>query len=174
MLCISGGDEEALAAADVGVGILDGSGCCGCWSADLVGGPGLEDAWRVLRVVAAARPLSERVVHVAQAATALGVLLALVGGRKRGKTHALAPVHTSALVGLGQGARAGRRATRARPPKPVVHVQWHALDPADVLDRLGEATGDGSDRRSLRWALEQAGESARALADKPVLRAYKA
>ena len=38
-------------------------------------------------------------------------LLALVGGRRRGgKTHALAPVHTSALLGLYQGARAGRGA----------------------------------------------------------------
>ena len=169
VLCVSGGDEEALAAADVGVGVLGESGGCGCWSADLVGGPGLEDAWRVLRVVAAARPLSQRVVHLAQAATALGVLLALVGGRRRGKTHALAPVHTSALVGLFQGARAGHGATRGRAPAPAVHVQWHALDPDDVLDRLSEAASNGR-RRSVRRTLAEVGERGRALADKPLPR----
>jgi cation-transporting ATPase I len=169
VLCISGGDEEALAAADVGVGVLDDGGSCACWSADLVGGPGLEDAWHVLRVVAAARPLSQRVVHVAQAATALGVLLALVGGRKRGKTHALAPVHTSALLGLAQGARAGHRATRGRAPVPVAHVQWHALDPGDVLGRLSEAT-DARGGRSLRRNLAEGAELARSLADKPLPR----
>jgi cation-transporting ATPase I len=168
VLCISGSDEEALAAADVGVGVLDGGGTCACWSADLVGGPGLEDAWHVLRVVGAARPLSQRVVHVAQAATALGVLLALVGGRKRGKTHALAPVHTSALLGLAQGARAGQRATRGRAPAPVAHVQWHALDPGDVLGRLSEASDVRG--RSLRRNLAEGAELVRALADKPLPR----
>ena len=123
----------------------------------------------MLRVVAAARPLSQRVVHVAQAATALGVLLALVGGRRRGKTHALAPVHTSALVGLFQGARAGHRATRGRAPAPAVHVQWHALDPDDVLDRLSEAASNGR-RRSVRRTLAEVGERGRALADKPLPR----
>src|SRR4051812_3297614 len=173
VLVISGTAEEALDAADVGVGVLADEGGCSAWSADLLCGPGLEDAWRVLGVMAAARPLTQRVVHVAQAATALGTLLALVGGRRRGgRTHALAPVHSSALLGLYQGARAGRRATRRRAPAPVLHVPWHALDPEEVLERLDELSSQTRGRRglSLRRAVRQVGGQARAFARRPLPR----
>jgi cation-transporting ATPase I len=172
VLCISGTAEEALDAADVGVGVLADAGGCSAWSADLLCGPGLEDAWRVLGVMTAARPLTQRVVHVAQAATALGTLLALVGGRRRGgKTHALAPVHTSALLGLYQGARAGRGATRRRTPAPVVHIPWHALDPTEVLERLDELSAQTRDQGlSLHRAVRQLRGQARTFANKPVPR----
>ena len=170
VLCVSATDDEALAAADVGVGLL-GGGTCACWSADLLCGPGLTDAWRVLRVTAAARPLTERVVHLAQSATALGTLLALVGGERGGKTHALAPVHSSALMGLYHGTRTASRATRGRAPAPVVHVAWHALEPVDVLARLAETAavppGDGHGVVALG---RQVAGRARAVADKPLPR----
>ena len=173
VLCITGTAEEALDAADVGVGVLPEGGGCSAWSADLLCGPGLEDAWRLLGVMSAARPLTQRVVHVAQAATALGTLLALVGGRRRsGRTHALAPVHTSALLGLYQGARAARSATRRGSPAPVVHIPWHALDPVDVLERLDEISLQ--DRAAARWSMhaaaQQVGEQARRFANRPVPR----
>ena len=169
VLCITSGDEDALAAADVAVGILVDAGGCSSWSADLLCGPGLEDAWRVLGVLAAARPLTQRVVHVAQAATALGTLLALVGGRRRrGKTHAMAPVHSSALLGIYQGVRVGRRATRQRAPAPVIHIAWHALDPAEVKERLDElSTEEGL---SLERVARQVGGQVRRFANQPVPR----
>jgi cation-transporting ATPase I len=173
VLCITGADEEALDAADVGVGLLAEAGRCSTWSADLLCGPGLEDAWRILGAVAAARPLTQRVVNVAQAATALGTLLALVGGRRGGgKTHALAPVHTSALLGLYQGARAGRSATRRRAPAPFIHVAWHALDPAEVLDRLDELSSQNRAQQglSLRAAVRHVGGLAHRFANRPAPR----
>ena len=169
VLCVSS-EDEALAAADVGVGVV-GEGSCTCWSADLLCGPDLTDIWRVLGVAAGARPLSERAVHLAQSATALGVLLALVGGQRGGKTHALAPVHSSALLGLWHGTRAARRATGGRPPAPIMHVPWHALEPADVLARLDEAAGErGRGGRLVRSAARQVGASARAVAEAPPAR----
>src|SRR3954463_12318177 len=173
VLCVTGTAEEALDAADVGVGVLADAGGCSAWSADLLCGPGLEDAWRVLGVMAAARPLSHRVVHLAQAGTALGTLLALVGGRRRGgKTHALAPVHTSALLGIYQGARAARGATRRRAPAPVIHIPWHALDPAEVLERLDELSTQTRAQQGppLGRAVRRVGGQARSFATRPVPR----
>jgi hypothetical protein len=117
VLLVSGRAGEALAAADVGVAIV-GQGSFGCWSADLLCGPGLEGPSRVLAVTAAARPLSTRVLRFAQAGSSLGTLLAFVGPRRRGgKTYAMAPVHGAALVGLFEGTRAARRATRQHVPR---------------------------------------------------------
>ncbi|MFL6128820.1 MAG: hypothetical protein ACJ73E_07125, partial [Mycobacteriales bacterium] len=160
VLVASSSADEALAVADVGLGVLDG-GACTCWSADVLCGPGLESLWRVLRAVATARPVSERAVQLAQAGSALGVLLALVEGRHRGRSHALSPVYSAALAALVQGTLAGRRVMREPAPAPFLHVPWHALDPVDVLARL-----DGT-----RAQLEDAGSDGpawsrvRALAD---------
>ena len=121
VLCVSATADEALAAADVGVGIV-GQRPAVPWTADLLCGPGLEGGWRVLCVLAAARPLSERVVRLAQAASALATLLTMMGGQRRGGRYALAPVHAAALIGLFEGARAATKATRRRPPVSVVPV----------------------------------------------------
>ena len=169
VLCISGGDEEALAAADVGVGVLDDGGNCACWSADLVGGPGLEG--RVARPARGGRRTSAEPTRRPCGPGGHGARRPARPGRRpqARQDPRLAPVHTSALLGLAQGARAGHRATRGRAPAPVAHVQWHALDPGDVLGRLSEAS-DARGGRSLRRSLAEGAELARALADKPLPR----
>lgn len=115
VLCVSATADEALAAADVGVGVLSERPAAP-WTADLLCGPGLDDVVAILLVVAAARPLSQRVVRLAQVASALSTLLAVTGGR-RGGASALAPVHVAALIGLFEGARAARRASPKRRPQ---------------------------------------------------------
>ena len=135
VLVISASDDASLAAADVGVCVLLENGC-ESWSGDLLCGPDLVDTWRVLRVAADARPVSEAAVRLAKAGSALGTLLALVGGRGGGRSAALAPVYSAGFVALLRGTTVGLRATRQHPPTPVVHVPWHALDPPDVLSRL--------------------------------------
>jgi cation-transporting P-type ATPase I len=140
VLVVSETDDQALAVADVGVAVLGGDACL-CWSADLLCGPGLEDLWRILQATAAARPVSERAVKLAQAGSTLGALLALVGSRRQGRSKAMAPVYGAALVALVQGTVTGMRVTRRPRPPPVAHVPWHALDPLDVLARLDEARG---------------------------------
>jgi len=147
VLVASSSADRALAVADVGIGILDGS-VCTCWSADVLCGPGLEDLWRVLRAVAVARPVSERAVQLAQSGSALGVLLALVGGRRGGRSHALSPVYGTALAALAQGTIAGLRVMREPAPKPFLHVPWHALDPVDVLARLDGTRAQGDEAGS--------------------------
>jgi len=135
VLVVSDTADRALAAADVGVAVL-GGGACTCWSADLLCGPGLEDLWRVLRAVAVARPVSERAVQLAQAGSALGTLLALVGGGRGRTLPTMSPVHTATLMAIVQGTVAGLRIVREPVPPRLMHVPWHALDAVDVLARL--------------------------------------
>jgi len=136
-------DDQALAVADVGVAVLGGDACV-CWSADVLCGPGLEDLWRILRATALARPVSERAVQLAQAGSALGGLLALVGGRGGRRAPVMPPVYGSALISLLQGTVAGFLATRERVPAPVAHVPWHALDAHEVLARLDAARAEAA------------------------------
>ncbi|CAM5382172.1 Cation-translocating P-type ATPase OS=Streptomyces antimycoticus OX=68175 GN=SSPO_015960 PE=4 SV=1 [Streptomyces antimycoticus] len=51
VLLISGEDDEALGAADLGVAVTARGEGRVCWSADLICGPGLLHAWRVLRAL---------------------------------------------------------------------------------------------------------------------------
>ncbi|MFJ8787816.1 heavy metal translocating P-type ATPase [Streptomyces sp. NPDC102462] len=111
VLVVSGTDAEALATADVAVAVPGEPGAEASWSADLVSLNGLEDAWRVLRAVTAARTVSQRSVRLAFAASALGVLLSLLG-RRRGVLHALTPMHIASLIALLWAAATARRAAR--------------------------------------------------------------
>jgi cation-transporting ATPase I len=139
--------DTALAAADVGVAVLGGD-ICTSWSADLVCGPGLIGAWRILAAAEVARSVSERGVRLAQAGSALGELLALVGGGSGGSTHAMAPVYGAALTSLVQGTVAGLTSTHRPEPAAVTHVPWHAMDAEDVLSRLdGRRSDDAPEER---------------------------
>jgi cation-transporting ATPase I len=168
VLVVSDTDDQALAVADVGVAVLGGEACV-CWSADVLCGQvrradgssdgppspatdiGLENVWRVLRATAAAGPVSERAVRLAQAGSALGELLALVGGRRGGPTHALTPVYGAALLALAHGTVAGLSATRGQVPAPVTHVQWHAMDPLEVLARLDSSRAEQDGAPDPGW-----------------------
>jgi cation-transporting P-type ATPase I len=114
VLVLSGVADDALAAADVGVAVV-GQESSVCWSADLLCGPGLDDAWRILLLTAEARPLSEHVVRLSQAGSALGTLLTLMPIRPG--TFASAPVYGAAVLGLVQGTWAARSATRRPVPR---------------------------------------------------------
>ncbi|MFL6051881.1 MAG: hypothetical protein ACJ72W_03030 [Actinoallomurus sp.] len=113
VLVVSEFDCTALSAADVGVAV-PASGRSECWSADLVCRADAGDVFSILRAVAAARPVSERGVRLAQAGSALGVLLALLGHRRWGRLRAVTPVYLAAFMALVWGAAAGLRATTHR------------------------------------------------------------
>jgi cation-transporting P-type ATPase I len=140
VLAISRADPDALAAADVGVSV-DRRGAGIGWSADLVCGPDLVPLWRILRVTAAARPVSEHTVRLAKASATLGVLLAMVGGRGRRRSPATAPVYTAAFVALTVGTAGALRAASGPAPAAIRHVPWHALEPSEVVARLAATNG---------------------------------
>ena len=138
VLAVSASDDEALDAADVGVGVLPGAHGV-CWSADLICGPGLGEAWRVLRAVPAARRVSHRAARFALGGSALGGLLVAVGAGSRTGRAGLAPVHSGALVALLSGAASARFAARQPEPEPLPRAAWHAMTAENAAARLWEA-----------------------------------
>ncbi len=142
--------ENGAERANGGKPDLGGDGCV-CWSAHLLCGPGLEDVWRVLRAVAAARAVSQRAVRLAKSGSALSGLLAVVGKRRAGRRPGLTPVYGAALLALIQGTAAGLTVTRQPVPPPVAHVPWHALDQSQVLARLAEARDDAARPPPVGW-----------------------
>ncbi|QKW38047.1 cation-translocating P-type ATPase [Actinomadura sp. NAK00032] len=145
VLAFSSGRSEALDAADVGVGVLRGHGLAD-WRADLVCGPGLAEAWRLLDAVPAARRASERSAQLALSASALGALL--IAGRPRrparrgplsritGTWRDVPPVHAAALSAMFANAVGARRLNHRPLPPPVVRDAWHALTAAEAYRRL--------------------------------------
>lgn len=112
---------EALAAADVALGVLPGQGVPP-WCADVLLAD-LAAAWRVLHALPAARSASHRGVEIAIGATALGSLLMLPGVRGRGP----GPVTTGAAAGALSGYWLARRAVDAAVPRPAAVHEWHAM-----------------------------------------------
>ena len=112
---------EALAAADVALGVLPGQGVPP-WCADVLL-TDLAAAWRVLHALPAARSASHRGVEIATGATALGSLLMLPGVRGSGP----GPVTTGAAAGALSGYWLARRAVDAAVPRPAAVHEWHAM-----------------------------------------------
>lgn len=145
VLLVSGGDEAALAAADVGVAVLppaaDGSGpdASRCWSADLISGPGLAEAWRIVSAVPTAKAVSRRSSRLALGGAALGALLTVRGGRRRNTRVPriqVSPVYSAASVAVLAGAYSGLRCGRLEPPEGTSRAPWHALAGQDAYNRL--------------------------------------
>ena len=135
VVAVVGTDEDALDAADVGLGVVPDAGPAP-WAADILLGPGLADLPRLLAAVPAARSTSERGVRLALGATFLGGLLLAVGrSRKRGRDATL-PVTMAAAAAMVSAARAASRIDRLPGPVAVLQTPWHALGPDEVLDRL--------------------------------------
>ncbi|WP_138635967.1 cation-translocating P-type ATPase [Actinomadura geliboluensis] len=161
VLAFSTGRGEALDAADVGVSVLRGRGLAD-WRADLVCGPGLAEAWRLLAAVPAARRASERSAQLALSASALGALL--IAGRPRrparrgplgritGTWQDVPPVHAAALSAMFANAVGARRLNHRPLPPPVVRDAWHALSAAEAYRRLTPAAADEGEAGEPRLA----------------------
>ncbi|MBO2459907.1 cation-translocating P-type ATPase [Actinomadura violacea] len=152
---ISSGQDEALDAADVGVGVLRGRGL-GDWRADVVTGPGLAGAWRLLTAVRPARRASDRAAELSLSASALGALL-IAGRRPRRRTSGplrraaaswqdLPPVHAASLMAMLANGLSARRLEHRPLPPPVVRDAWHALTAEEAVRRLARTARPGEDR----------------------------
>jgi cation-transporting ATPase I len=123
VLVVTPSDDQALAAADVGVGLLPRPGAAHpvCWSADLLCGPGLAQVWRVLTAVDAARRVSAKSAHLAMGGSALGGLIAATGSRRTRPGLTGSPVYGAALLaqlgGLGAARRVGGQPLPAAPAR---------------------------------------------------------
>jgi cation-transporting ATPase I len=141
VLAISGHDDDALHAADVGIAVV-AEGRPVCWSAELLCGPGLSQPWRVLRSVPAAREVSERSARLAVGGSALGALLAVTGRRRTGRPLTLSPVHSAMAAAVFGGTLSAFRVARQRPPEPSIRGTWHDLTAREAFDRVARARAE--------------------------------
>lgn len=156
VVAVVSAQEQALAAADVGIGVVPPSGRVP-WAADVLCGPGLSQVPRLLAAVPVARGVSARGVTSATAATFLGGLLTAVGGPGR-TARAVLPVTAAAGAALLSGTLAAWQVLRTAPPEPVLHTPWHGLEADEVTARLpapvaAEPVGGGRGRQPPNGAL---------------------
>ncbi|WP_432045365.1 HAD-IC family P-type ATPase [Streptomyces asiaticus] len=150
VLVISGEDDEALGAADLGVAVTARGAGRVCWSADLLCGPGLLHAWRVLSALEDARSVSRRSARLSMGGSALGALIAAAGTRPAVAGLATSPVYSAAFLAMLGGIGAARRVERRPAPAPRIRGNWHALGARETLSVLcafrenGTGLPDGS------------------------------
>ncbi|MGE5131565.1 MAG: HAD-IC family P-type ATPase [Gemmatimonadota bacterium] len=142
VLVLSAGQHQALTAADAGVAVVTAEHGVS-WSADLVCGPGLRDAWRILCAVKAARLASERAARLSLGGSALGALLVTVGGGTRATRAGIAPVQSAALLAIGTGVLGARSVARLPEPVTAPRGDWHAMAADAVLARLAARRAAG-------------------------------
>ncbi|WP_307795128.1 cation-translocating P-type ATPase [Actinacidiphila acididurans] len=186
VLLVSAHADHALAAADLGVGVLTRAGTAErvCWSADLVCGPGLAEVWRVLTATGEARHVSRRSAHLSVGGSVLGALLAATGSDARRGVAGLttSPVHGAALLAQAGGVGTARRLARRTPPPPRVRGAWHALGARETLAVLHTVSGrpataaaaptpDPAVARARRLLVDGAQYAARVTGTGPAVRA---
>ena len=158
---ISGRHHEALAAADVGIGVL--AGRRPPWGAHLLTGPGLADACRILWAVPPARAVSRRAAMLAAYGSGVGALLVLTGPRTGSAMRGLIGVNGASIVSLVSGAWSARTLGRRPQPAPAATTDWHALGADAVLAKLdssprGLDEAEASRRRDEQPARQAAEE----------------
>ena len=126
---LSSGAAQALAAADVAIGLIPDQGPPP-WQAHLIVDE-LAAAWQILHALPAARRASRRGVDLSTAATVLGALLMVPGVRGRGP----GPVTAGAAAGILTGYRLARGALRDTAPAVAPTYEWHAM-PVEQVRRL--------------------------------------
>jgi cation-transporting ATPase I len=154
---VSADGREALAAADVGIGVSGRTGTLP-WGADVVG-PSLARACLLLDAVPIARRTSRHSAELAVAGSSLGAVLGGLGPPSGAPSRAAFPVLFAAMlalvVGTWEGAAPGRRSA----PVPTDRTPWHAMSSSAVLTRLGSSAEGLDDEESERRRLAVHGEA---------------
>ena len=152
VVLVTGRGSAALAAADVGIGVI-GREVRPPWGAHVLCGPAL--ACLLLNAVAAARLVSRRSVQVAATASAAGGLVATVGPARGAAARAALAPQAGAGITLAVGTWSGLQLARTPTPVPADRTPWHAMPANTVLDRLA-TTSEGLDEQEAQRRAQQA------------------
>ncbi|MCB9702212.1 MAG: cation-translocating P-type ATPase [Myxococcales bacterium] len=138
VLAIADGPPEALAHADVGVGVtLDPEHPP--WTADVILGDDLTHAAFIVDACATAREVARQSVVLAGVGAALGAALAL-GGLKRTKPEqVMLATNAASTIALANGIRQAYALARRPPPPLRDPTPWHRLEVEEVITRLASS-----------------------------------
>ncbi|MGJ6963298.1 HAD-IC family P-type ATPase [Streptosporangium sp. G11] len=137
----------ALAQADLGIGVLRGSGRVP-WDADVLAE--LEEVHLLLSCLAPARRTSERCVWLTAAGNATGGALAALGPSEESQHKAHLASSCTSMATLVTGEWAGRHAGRETPPIRIDRTPWHAMPTKEVLALLGSSSSGISEAEAAR------------------------
>lgn len=146
---------DALAAADVGVGVMGPANNTIPWGAHILVRHDYLLAAMLIEACGTAEEVSRRSVMLAEAGTALGGISATAAATgSSAAPRSLLAVNTAAAVSLALGAWSASQVLRRPMSPPVSRVPWHAMPVSAVLEALASsAQGLGSDelrKRQLR------------------------
>jgi cation-transporting P-type ATPase I len=153
VMLVSARGGAALAASDVGVGVLSGNGRPP-WGAHVLCGPGLAKVYPLIDALVPARSASTRSARIAEVGSVAGALLAATGTPRNAARRAQAAIDMAALSALATGTWAGLTTGRRPGVISVDRTPWHAWPAQAVLDRLDSSSAGISaaeaDRRRTR------------------------
>ncbi|WP_133241301.1 cation-translocating P-type ATPase [Nocardioides gansuensis] len=138
VVLVSRTGDEALTAADCGIGVL-GPSSATPWGAHLLCGPGLTEVCQLLDAVPAARTASRRSATLALVGSAFGALLVFTGPARGSARRAMVAVHGATLFSVAAGTWSAATLVRRPTPVPRDPTSWHVLSAAATLERLRSA-----------------------------------
>jgi cation-transporting P-type ATPase I len=134
---VSARHRDALAAADVGLGVARGDGPP--WGADLITGPSLGECCVLLRTIPLAHTVSRRSAQISVAGSAVAAVLAGLGPSASSQDRASVPVSTASGFALGAGVWWGLRAASTPVPRAVARTPWHSMTSDRALALLNSS-----------------------------------
>lgn len=132
---VSSGSPDALAAADLAIGVTHRTAAVP-WAADVLCGHGLGDVWVLLAALPAATKVGTRSARLAEAATAVAAVAATAAPVRRAITRAALPINVAALLAFTFGQITGHQAGRRPVPIAVDRTPWHTLTAESAVNRL--------------------------------------
>ncbi|MCA9573133.1 MAG: cation-transporting P-type ATPase, partial [Myxococcales bacterium] len=133
---VATGADPALAAADLGLA-LHTPGAPPPWQAHIIGGTSVDDVLLVLEAMRAARKASSQSTTLAMIEALAGLTLSLDHDRRGGVQRVLGASGMVGLLAIANGARLARDIVPPHPDPGLERTPWHALEPTEVLERLG-------------------------------------
>ncbi|HUJ65292.1 MAG TPA: cation-transporting P-type ATPase [Acidimicrobiales bacterium] len=151
LLVSVGSAHEALAAADLSVGIRAPHAVVP-WGADLLSPEGLVDAHLIVEATVAARRVSTLSAQLALTGSGVGGLSAILGPAYGASRRAALAVNGAALAAQIQALISARALTGRSRPIPEVSRPWHDMGVTEVLTTLGtDPAGLRPDQVRERW-----------------------
>lgn len=135
---VTAGDSAALAAADVGLGLLS-PGRPAPWSADLVGGDDLVAAHLLVLAAATARTASRQAASVALAGAGVAGLMSFGTIIPGNLNRVMGAVNLAAVVAHANSVRLAAELARQPLPEPPDDRPFHAMSVPAVLAALGSS-----------------------------------
>lgn len=132
---VSAAGNQALAAADCGVGVVGGGSVP--WGAHLICSRGLSDACLVLDAVPAARDASRWIGRLTLLGSVAAAVFALAGPASGAGRRAMAATGGAALFSIAAGTWSAMRLTHRAELQPGDDTAWHILEASTALERLG-------------------------------------